>query len=92
MHDSDLAYHLLITHSLVIKQKGQSMFLILLGLALTSLPLILSTSFSKIVVLSIYVAIGNLAFYGAAFVLITGLVRRHRIAEWRKHKIAKQLF
>ena len=60
------------------------MFLILLGLALTSLPLILSTSFSKIVVLSLYAALGNLAFYGAAFLIVTAIVRRHRVAEWRK--------
>lgn len=65
------------------------MFLILLGLALASLPLFFSSSFSKIVLLSFYAAIGNLVFYGVAFVLITTLVRRHRISEWRHQKNLK---
>lgn len=66
------------------------MFLILLGLAFASLTLLVGSSFSQLALLSIYIAIGNLVFYSAAFVLVTTLVRRHRIAEWRKFKIAKQ--
>lgn len=66
------------------------MLLILLGLVLALLPLILTTAFPHLVVISIYAGLLPwLALAWAVFV-ITIILRRHRISEWRtKRKLNK---
>jgi uncharacterized membrane protein YciS (DUF1049 family) len=66
------------------------MFLILLGLILALLPLILTTAFPHVVIISIYA--GTLPWLGLgwAILIITIFMRRQRIAEWREKRKLKR--
>jgi hypothetical protein len=67
------------------------MLLILLGLILALLPVILTTAFPHLIVISIYA--GTLPWLGLgwAILVITIVMRRQRIAEWReKRKLNKK--
>jgi hypothetical protein len=60
------------------------MLLILLGLILALLPVILTTAFPNLIVISIYA--GTLPWLALvlAIIVMTAIMRRQRIAEWRK--------
>jgi hypothetical protein len=66
------------------------MLLILLGLILALLPIILTTAFPHLIVISIYA--GILPWLGIAWavIIIIVLLRRQRIAEWRKNRALKK--
>jgi hypothetical protein len=59
------------------------MLLLLLGLLL-ALPLVLTTAFSHMVVVGIYAGLAHVVAFAWALLIITIIVRKHRIAEWRK--------
>lgn len=65
------------------------MVLILAGALLALLPLLMTTAFTHLMLVSVY---SSAAFLGAlawAVLVITIIARRHRIAEWRigrKHR------
>ncbi len=66
------------------------MLLILLGLILALLPLILTTAFPHLVVVSIYAGLLPWLALTWAVIGITIIFRRNRIAEWReKRKLNK---
>jgi hypothetical protein len=68
------------------------MLLILLGMILALLPLILTTAYPHLVVISIYAGTLPWLAIGWAILVITIIMRRHRIAEWReKRKIMKKI-
>jgi len=62
------------------------MILILLGLLLAVLPLVLTTAFPHLVVVSIYAGLAHVLALIWAALIITVIVRRHRIAEWRQSR------
>lgn len=66
------------------------MLLILLGLILAVLPIILTSAFPHLIVLSIYA--GVLPWLGMAWAIlvITIILRRKRVAEWRKNRKLKK--
>lgn len=67
------------------------MLIILLGLILALLPIILTTAFPHLVVISIYAGTLPWLALGWAIFVITIIMRRQRIAEWReKRKLNKK--
>jgi ABC-type bacteriocin/lantibiotic exporter with double-glycine peptidase domain len=67
------------------------MILILLGLILAALPVILTTAFPHLIVISIYAGTLPWLALGWAALVMTIIMRRQRIAEWReKRKLNKQ--
>lgn len=67
------------------------MLLILLGLVLALLPLILTTAFPHLIVISIYAGTLPWLALGWAVLVMTIIMRRQRIAEWReKRKLNKK--
>jgi hypothetical protein len=68
------------------------MLLILLGMILALLPLILTTAYPHLVVISIYAGTLPWLAIGWAILVITIIMRRQRIAEWReKRKLNKKI-
>ena len=69
------------------------MLLILLGLLLAILPLVLTTALPHLVVVSIYAGLAHVLALAWAVLIITIIVRRHRIAEWRQARnMAKEKY
>lgn len=66
------------------------MLLILLGLILAVLPIILTSAFPHLVMVSIYAGIIPWLAFGWAILIITILLRRKRIAEWRQNRRLKK--
>jgi hypothetical protein len=67
------------------------MLLILLGLILALLPVILTTAFPHLIVISIYAGTLPWLALGWAILVMTVIMRRQRIAEWReKRKLTKK--
>jgi Na+/H+ antiporter NhaD/arsenite permease-like protein len=62
------------------------MLLILLTLLLALLPLMLTTALPQLMIVSIYAGLAHLLALAWAMMVITAIVRRHRIAEWRAAK------
>ena len=62
------------------------MLLILLGLLLALLPLMLTTALPQLMIVSIYAGLAHLLALAWAMMIITAIVRRHRIAEWSASK------
>ncbi len=67
------------------------MLLILLGLILALLPLILTTAFPHLIVISIYAGLVPWIAIGWAVIGVTIILRRQRIAEWRENRKRKKL-
>ena len=67
------------------------MVLILLVLLLALLPLLLTTALPQLMIVSIYAGLAHLAALAWAMMIISILVRRHRIAQWRAAKAHHQL-
>lgn len=67
------------------------MLLILLGLILALLPIILTSAFPHLVVVSIYAGVVPWLAFAWAILVITFLLRRKRIAEWREKRRIKKL-
>ncbi|CAG0952628.1 hypothetical protein MTYP_00277 [Methylophilaceae bacterium] len=67
------------------------MLLILLGLLLALLPLMLTTALPQLMIVSIYAGLAHLVALAWAMMIISVLVRRHRIAEWRESRKLKLL-
>ena len=67
------------------------MLLILLGLILALLPIILTSAFPHLVVVSIYAGVVPWLAFAWAILVITFLLRRKRIAEWRENRSIKKL-
>lgn len=67
------------------------MLLILLGLTLALLPLILTTAFPHLMVISIYAGTLPWLALGWAVLVMTIIMRRQRIAEWRKKRKLKKI-
>jgi len=65
--------------------------LILLGLILALLPIILTSAFPHLVVVSIYAGVVPWLAFAWAILVITFLLRRKRIAEWREKRRIKKL-
>lgn len=66
------------------------MLLILLGLILALLPIILTTAFPHLMVVSIYAGLVPWLALTWAVIGITIVLRRHRIAEWREKRKRKK--
>ena len=66
------------------------MLLILLGLILALLPLILTTAFPHLIVISIYAGLVPWIAIGWAVIGVTIILRRQRIAEWRENRKRKK--
>jgi hypothetical protein len=67
------------------------MLLILLGLILALLPVILTTAFPHLIVISIYAGTLPWLVLGWAILVMTVIMRRQRVAEWReKRKLNKK--
>jgi len=67
------------------------MLLILLGLILAILPLVMTTAFPHLMVVSIYSSLVFLAALAWAILVLTIIARRQRIADWRvARKLRKQ--
>lgn len=67
------------------------MLLILLALLLALLPLMLTTALPQLMIVSIYAGLAHLFALAWAIMIVTILVRRHRIAEWREsRKLSKR--
>ena len=66
------------------------MLLVLLGLILAVLPIILTSAFPHLVMVSIYAGIIPWLAFGWAILIITILLRRKRIAEWRQNRKLKK--
>ncbi len=62
------------------------MLLILLGLLLALLPLMLTTALPQLMIVSIYAGLAHLLALAWAMMVITAIVRRHRIAAWRESR------
>lgn len=62
------------------------MLLILLGLLLALLPLMLTTALPQLMIVSIYAGLAHLLALAWAMMIITAIVRRHRIAAWRESR------
>ena len=67
------------------------MLLILLGLILALLPLILTTAFPHLIVISIYAGLVPWIAIGWAVNGVTIILRRQRIAEWRENRKRKKM-
>ena len=67
------------------------MLLILLGLILALLPIILTSAFPHLLVVSIYAGVLPWLAFAWAILVITFLLRRKRIAEWRENRRIKKL-
>lgn len=73
------------------QQLKENMLLILLGLILGLLPLILTTAYPHLIVVSIYAGTLPWLALGWAILVMTIIMRRQRIAEWRqKRKLNKK--
>lgn len=73
------------------RTQRDAMLIILLGLILALLPLILTTAYPHLVVISIYAGMLPWLAIGWAAIVMTVVMRRQRIAEWReKRKRTKQ--
>ena len=67
------------------------MLLVLLGLILALLPVILTTAFPHLIVISIYAGTLPWIALGWAILVMTVIMRRQRIAEWReKRKLTRK--
>ena len=66
------------------------MLLILLGLILALLPIILTSAFPHLIVISIYDGILPWLPIAWAVLIITIILRRQRIAEWRSNRRNKK--
>jgi len=66
------------------------MLLILLGLVLALLPIVLTSAFPHLVVVSIYAGLIPWLALGWAVFIIVILLRRKRIAEWRQNRTLKK--
>jgi ABC-type bacteriocin/lantibiotic exporter with double-glycine peptidase domain len=66
------------------------MLLILLGVILALLPIILTTAFPHLIVISIYAGILPWLAIAWAVIIVIILLRRQRIAEWRKNRALKK--
>jgi len=66
------------------------MLLILLGLVLALLPIVLTSAFPHLVVVSIYAGLIPWLALGWAVFIIVILLRRRRIAEWRQNRKLKK--
>lgn len=62
------------------------MLLVLLGLLLAVLPLVLTSAFPHLLVISIYAGLAHVLALVWAFLILVIIVRRHRIAEWRQSR------
>ena len=67
------------------------MLLILLGLILALLPLILTTAFPHLIVISIYAGLVPWIAITWAVIGVTIILRRQRIAEWRENRKLKKM-
>ena len=67
------------------------MLLILLGLILALLPLILTTAFPHLIVISIYAGLVPWIAIGWAVIGVTIILRLQRIAEWRENRKRKKM-
>jgi uncharacterized protein HemY len=67
------------------------MLLILLGLILALLPLILTTAFPHLIVISIYAGLVPWIAITWAVIGVTIILRRQRIAEWRENRKRKKM-
>jgi hypothetical protein len=67
------------------------MLLILLGLILALLPLILTTAFPHLIVISIYAGLVPWIAITWAVIVVTIILRRQRIAEWRENRKLKKM-
>ncbi len=67
------------------------MLLILLGLILALLPLILTTAFPHLIVISIYAGLVPWIAITWAVIGVTIVLRRQRIAEWRENRKLKKM-
>lgn len=67
------------------------MLLIFLALILAILPLILTTAFPHLIVIGIYAGTLPWLAFGCASLVITIIMRRQRIAEWRQRRKLNQL-
>jgi hypothetical protein len=59
------------------------MILIFLGLLLALLPLVLTTAFPHLLVVSIYAGLAHVLALAWAILVLTVIARRQRIADWR---------
>ncbi|HWU83152.1 MAG TPA: hypothetical protein VN063_06650 [Methylophilaceae bacterium] len=59
------------------------MILIFFGLLLALLPLVLTTSFPHLVVVSVYAGLAHVLALAWAVLILTIIARRQRIADWR---------
>ena len=66
------------------------MILILLGIVLAVLPLILTSSFPHLMVVSIYAGLAHLFAFAWAIFVLTILLRRDRIKKWRETRKLKK--
>jgi hypothetical protein len=66
------------------------MLLILIGLILALLPLILTTAFPHLIVISIYAGLVPWIAIAWAVIGVTMILRRQRIAEWRENRKRKK--
>jgi hypothetical protein len=66
------------------------MLLILIGLILALLPLILTTAFPHLIVISIYAGLIPWIAIAWAVIGVTMILRRQRIAEWRENRKRKK--
>lgn len=62
------------------------MLIILLGLILALLPFILTTAFPHLIVISIYAGTLPWLAIGWAALVMTIIMRRQRISEWRERR------
>ena len=67
------------------------MLLILIGLILALLPLILTTAFPHLIVISIYAGLVPWIAIAWAVIGVTMILRRQRIAEWRENRKRKKM-
>jgi hypothetical protein len=66
------------------------MLLILIGLTLALLPLILTTAFPHLIVISIYAGLIPWIAIAWAVIGVTMILRRQRIVEWRENRKRKK--
>jgi hypothetical protein len=59
------------------------MILIFFGLLLALLPLLLTTAFPHLLVISIYAGLAHVLALAWAVLILTIIARRQRIADWR---------
>ena len=62
------------------------MLLILLALLLAVLPLVLTTAFAHLLVVSIYIGLAHLLALAWAVIILTVIARRQRVREWRQSR------